>query len=308
MCFLRWWISSPIYSAWVSENTQWINALHICTSQLFIFSWCNWWDRLCTTLRHVCWHTADSSKMQKKKKKKKRRLRKAFRRQRHLWSQECEDEVESVSLSFRLSDSPPTLPYRHDKVERRLRISESCNVMVDLNFATRWVEVFSVDVWGVNCSATCRGGDTSCHTCYPHWAWAAQEEAWLLCHHTEKKRLRAWYTQRDSERERENKRWEREGERERERERESPEGGRRAAGGKADPSHDLRVHPLVLPGAQTHWHGIQRIRKLTHVNHYQIMDLIVSRDGVFIHEHPVEKRKRLNWRRAKGKSGRVRKK
>lgn len=38
-----------------------------------------------------------------------------------------------MSLSFCLSDSPLTLPYRHDKVERRLRISESSNVMVDLN-------------------------------------------------------------------------------------------------------------------------------------------------------------------------------
>ena len=44
-----------------------------------------------------------------------------------------------MSLSFCLSDSPLALSYRHDKVERRLRISESCDVMVDLNVRhARW--------------------------------------------------------------------------------------------------------------------------------------------------------------------------
>lgn len=40
---------------------------------------------------------------------------------------------------------------------------------------------FPVNSWGANWGATCVDSNTSLHTCYPHWGWAALKEAWLLC-------------------------------------------------------------------------------------------------------------------------------
>lgn len=151
--------------------------------------------------------------------------------------------------------------------------------MVDLNL-WRWVNSPPPQlIYGALIEVPLvRWGDTSCHTCYPHWAWAAQKEAWLLCQHRKRKKKieRAWKTGREIVREK-------------------PLRGQKASGrnGRSFTWPPWCFHWCYLE--HKHWHGIQRIWKSSHVSHYQLVNLIflVSWDGLFIHEHPVETQRNL---------------
>lgn len=131
---------------------------------------------------------------------------------------------------------------------------------------------FPANSWGTNWGATCVDDDTSRHTCYPHRAWAALKEAWLLCRASCEKE-RGWNAERKTGEEKLLR--------------------VQKASGRKDSSFTWppwSFHCCYLE--HKHWHGILRIWKCIHIGSISL--LLVGQDVPFIREHPVEERRNLS--------------
>lgn len=108
---------------------------------------------------------------------------------------------------------------------------------------------FPVNLWAANWGATRVDGDTSRHTCYPCWDWAALKEAWLLCQASCEKE-RGWNAERKTGKEKVL--------------------SVQKASGKWDSSFTWpprSFHCCYLE--HKHWHGILRIWKSIHIRQHQ---------------------------------------
>lgn len=133
-----------------------------------------------------------------------------------------------------------------------------------------------VNIWGVNWGATCAVGWYFMPYLLSSLSLSSTKGGLTLVSTQKKKIERAWKTGREIVREK-------------------PLRGQKASGrnGRSFTWPPWSFHWCYLE--HKHWHGIQRIWKSSHVSHYQLVNLIflVSWDGLFIHEHPVETQRSL---------------